>query len=158
MTRSFNALILSLLLAACHRPDFTESVTPVAATSLTLVSQARAESSYVDITLGGGTPASIGSFTGEVVHEGEWTFVACDAQQPQALLACKEHGSTLRIAAAWAGGTHAGALVRLTYVKRTATAVPRFTFAVSEAHGARGASLLDSLEVRRTSVMSGGDH
>jgi hypothetical protein len=157
MTRSSHALVLSLLLAACHRPDFTESVAPVAATSLTLVSQVRADSTHVDITLGGGSPASIGSFTGEVEHEGDWTFVACDAQQPQALLACKEHGRTLRVAAAWAAGTHAGALVRLTYVKRTSTAFPRFTFAVSEAHGARGGSLLDSLEVRRTSVMSGGD-
>lgn len=146
------AVAAAMLLAACHRNDFTEATTPAAATSLALVTQQRADSAFVDVTLGGGAPASLGSFTGEVVQEGEWRFVGCDAQQAQALLACKEHGTTLRLAAAWAGGTHAGALVRVTYVKTSPAAASRFTFTVSEATGARGVSLLDSLEVKRVSV------
>lgn len=147
------SLALSLLaLAACHRPDFTEATTPVASTSLALVSTQAADTAFVDVTLGGGAPVAIGSFTGEVVHDGAWRFVACDAQQPQALLACKDHGSTVRVAAAWAGGTHAGALVRLTYVRTAPTAPSTWTFAVSEAHGARGTPLLDNVEVKRLSV------
>ena len=150
---SRRSLALSLLaLAACHRPDFTEATTPVASTSLALVSSQVADSAFVDVTLGGGAPVAIGSFTGEVVHDGAWRFVACDAQQPQALLACKDHGSTVRVAAAWAGGTHAGALVRLTYVRTAPTAPSTWTFAVSEAHGARGTPLLDNVEVKRLSV------
>jgi hypothetical protein len=147
------SLTLSLLaLAACHRPDFTEATTPAASTSLALVSTQAADTAFVDVTLGGGAPVAIGSFTGEVVHDAAWRFVACDAQQPQALLACKDHGSTVRVAAAWAGGTHAGALVRLTYVRTSPTAPATWTFAVSEAHGARGTPLLDTVEVKRLSV------
>jgi len=155
LTRSLSrrSLALSLLaLAACHRPDFTEATTPVASTSLTLVSTQAADTAFVDVTLGGGAPVALGSFTGEVVHDAAWRFVACDAQQPQALLACKEHGSTVRVAAAWAGGTHAGALVRLSYVRTAPTAPVTWTFAVSEAHGARGTPLLDNVEVKRLSV------
>ena len=155
LTRSLSrrSLALSLLaLAACHRPDFTEATTPAASTSLALVSTQAADTAFVDVTLGGGAPVALGSFTGEVVHDAAWRFVACDAQQPQALLACKEHGSTVRVAAAWAGGTHAGALVRLSYVRTAPTAPVTWTFAVSEAHGARGTPLLDNVEVKRLSV------
>ncbi len=144
--------LLVLAATACHRPDFTEATTPVAATSLALVSTQSADSAFVDVTLGGGAPAPLGSFTGEVVHDGAWRFASCEAQQPQALLACKDHGTTVRVAAAWAGGTHAGALVRLTYLRGAPNAPATWTFAVSEAHGARGARLLDSVEVKRLSV------
>ena len=150
-SRRFLPLFL-LALAACHRPDFTEATTPVASTSLALVSTQVADTAFVDVTLGGGAPVAIGSFTGEVVHDGAWRFVACDAQQPQALLACKDHGSTVRVAAAWAGGTHAGALVRLSYVRTAPTGPATWTFAVSEAHGARGTPLLENVEVKRLSV------
>jgi len=146
------SLALLAVATACHRPDFTEAATPVASTSLALVSTQAADTAFVDVTLGGGAPASLGSFTGEVVHDGTWKFTACDAQQPQALLACKEHGSTVRIAAAWAGGTHAGSLVRLTYLRSVPNAPATWTFAVTEAHGARGARLIDSVEVKRLSV------
>lgn len=150
LRRSLALLVLAV--TACHRPDFTEATTPVASTSLALVSTQSADSAFVDVTLGGGAPVSIGSFTGEVVHDGAWRFASCDAQQPQALLACKEHGTTVRVAAAWAGGTHAGALVRLTYVRTVPTAPASWTFAVSEAHGAGGTRLLESVEVKRLSV------
>ncbi len=147
--------VLAVAAAACHRPDFTEATTPVASTSLALVSTHAADTAFVDVMLGGGAPVSLGSFTGEVVHDGAWRFTACDAQQPQALLACKEHGTTVRVAAAWAGGTHAGALVRLSYVRTAPTAPASWTFAVSEAHGARGTLVLDSVEVKRLSVAGG---
>ncbi|WP_306520974.1 hypothetical protein [Gemmatimonas sp.] len=147
--------VLAVAAAACHRPDFTEATTPVASTSLALVSTQAADTAFVDVMLGGGAPVSLGSFTGEVVHDGAWRFTACDAQQPQALLACKEHGTTVRVAAAWAGGTHAGALVRLSYVRTAPTAPASWTFAVSEAHGARGTLVLDSVEVKRLSVAGG---
>ncbi|AMW04174.1 hypothetical protein GEMMAAP_03655 [Gemmatimonas phototrophica] len=142
-----------MLLAGCAKPDFTEAVTPEVATSLALLSQQRGDTVSLDITLGGGAPAALGSFTGEVVQPASWRFVQCDAQQPQALLACKAHDSTVRVAAAWAGGTHAGALVRLTYV-RAGTALPSdvWTMSVSEAHSVRGQSLADSLQVRAQSV------
>ena len=158
MTQSRRSLLrrsvalLCLAGTACHRPDFTEATTPAASTSLALVSTQAADTAFVDVTLGGGAPVAIGSFTGEVVHDAAWRFLACDAQQPQALLACKDHGSTVRVAAAWAGGTHAGALVRLTYVRTSPTAPATWTFAVSEAHGARGTPLLDTVEVKRLSV------
>lgn len=143
---------LTLSAAACRQPDFTEAATPVVATSLALVSQVRVDTGVVDVTLGGGAPTSLGSFTGEVVHDGAWRFVGCEAQQAQALLACKEYGSTVRVAAAWPGGTHAGALVRLTYVKAAPSVLSQWTFAVSEATGVRGSSMLDSLDVKRLST------
>lgn len=160
MTQSRRSLLrrslalLCLAGTACHRPDFTEATTPVASTSLALVSTQFADTAFVDVTLGGGAPATLGSFTGEVVHDAAWRFMQCDAQQPQSLLACKEHGSTVRVAAAWAGGTHAGSLVRLTYVRTAPTAPPTWTFAVTEAHGTRGTRMLESVEVKRLSVES----
>ena len=144
---------ITVFLGACTKPDFTEAVTPQVATSLALLSQQRGDTATLDITLGGGAPAALGSFTGEVVQPASWRFVQCDAQQPQALLACKAHDSTVRVAAAWAGGTHAGALVRLTYVRSGATApADQWTMSVSEAHSVRGQSLTDSLLVRAQSV------
>lgn len=146
---------LALVVSACRQPDLTEAATPAAATSLALISTQSADTAFVDITLGGGNPTSLGSFTGEVVHDGAWRLLSCDAQQPQALLACKEYGSTVRVAGAWAGGTHAGALVRLAYVRASAAALPSWTFTVSEAHGARGTRLLENVEVKRVSVEGG---
>lgn len=140
-------------LVACRR-DFTDPVVPMAATSLALQARTNADTLYVDVVLGGGAPVALGSFTGEVAHRGDWTFAQCDAQQPQALLACKSSGETVRVAAAWAAGTHAGALVRLTFVRTTPAASPLFTLGLTEAHGARGENLLETLEVRRQSVMA----
>jgi hypothetical protein len=150
------ALLTVTLFTACRRTDFTEAAVPSAATTLALTTQQAADTTYVDVTLGGGAPAALGSFTGEVTHAASWRFAQCDAQQPQALLACKAHGETVRMAAAWAGGTHAGALVRLTFVRTTTTATPSFQIIVSEAHGARCDDLLDSIEVRRQSVAAAG--
>jgi hypothetical protein len=114
------------------------------------------DSVFVDVVLGGAAPQTLGSITGEVAHAGDWTFVQCEAQQADALLACKAHGATVRVAAAWAAGTHAGALVRLAFVRVTPSATPTFMLAVSEAHGARGMAVLDSVEVKRQSVVAGG--
>lgn len=142
-----------LLLSACRQPDLTEAASPVAATTLSLATrQHTVDTTHVIVTLGGGAPESLGSFTAEVAHAGDWSFAQCDAEQAQALLACKAHGETVRVAAAWAGGTHAGALVRLTFVRSIPTAAPSFAFVVSEAHGARGDDLLERIEVRRQSV------
>lgn len=152
LARRSAALAVVAILAACHRPDLTEAAVPATATQLSLVSQLATDTAHVDLTLGGGKPTSLGSVTGEVVHLGDWQFVACEAQQPQALLACKPHGATVRVAAAWAGGTHAGALVRLTFVRTVPNAEPTWMLAVSEAHGAQGVRVLESVEVRKQSV------
>lgn len=160
--------LLSLPLVSACRRDFTEAVVPAAATSLALSTQQAGDTTYVDLVLGGGAPAALASVTGEVAHRGDFTFVQCAAQQPQALLACKAHGDTahgetVRVAAAWAGGTHAGALVRLAFVRTGAAAAAAstpapaspFSLAVTEAHGARGEALLGEIEVRRESVVAG---
>lgn len=152
LARRSAALAVVAILTACHRPDLTEAAVPAAATQLSLVSQLATDTAHVDLTLGGGKPTSLGSVTGEVVHLGDWQFVGCEAQQPQALLACKPHGATVRVAAAWAGGTHAGALVRLTFVRAVPNAEPTWMLAVSEAHGAQGVRVLESVEVRKQSV------
>ena len=152
LSRSSAAVVVVAMLTACHRPDLTEAAVPAAATQLSLVSQLATDTAHVDLTLGGGKPTSLGSVTGEVAHLGDWQFVACEAQQPQALLACKPHGATVRVAAAWAGGTHAGALVRLTFVRAVPNAEPTWMLAVSEAHGAQGVRVLESVEVRKQSV------
>lgn len=141
-------------MTACRKTDFTESVVPVVATSLSLLTQQRADSAFVDITLGGGAPSVLGSLTGDVVHPASWRFAGCEASQPGALLACKEHDATVRVAAAWAAGTHAGELVRLTYVRRAPDAAPaEFTMSITEAHGVRGESLTDVMEIRKQSVV-----
>jgi hypothetical protein len=140
----------------CRQPDLTQSVAPAAATSLALHTQQLLDTARVHVTLGGDAPVALGSFTAEVVHSGAWQFAQCDAAQAQALLACKAHGETVRVAAAWAGGTHAGALVTLTFVRSAPNAAPNFSFAVSEAHGARGEDLLEHIDVRRQSVAPGG--
>jgi hypothetical protein len=41
-------------------------------------------------------------------------------------------------------------------VRVTPSATPTFLLAVSEAHGARGMAVLDSVEVKRQSVVAGG--
>ncbi|MCZ8204115.1 hypothetical protein [Gemmatimonas sp.] len=149
-------LAVVLTAGACRRTDLTDAVVPVAATSLSLQARPMNDSVFVDVVLGGAAPQTLGSITGEVAHAGDWTFVQCEAQQADALLACKAHGATVRVAAAWAAGTHAGALVRLAFVRATPSATPTFMLAVSEAHGARGMAVLDSVEVKRQSVVAGG--
>jgi hypothetical protein len=150
------ALAIVSTTAACRRTDFTEALTPVAATSLSLAARPVSDSVFVTVMLGGAAPQALGSFTGEVAHAGDWAFVHCEEQQTNALLACKAHGATVRIAAAWAAGAHAGALVRLAFVRTAPAAAPAFLLSLSEAHGARGTAMLDSVEVKRQSVLSGG--
>jgi hypothetical protein len=153
-----DAWVAALLLAAgCRRTDFTEALTPLSATSLSLQARPVSDSVYVDVVLGGAAPAAIGSLTGDVTHAGGWSFVQCEAQQVDALLACKAHGTTVRLAAAWTAGTHVGALVRLAFVRSTSNAIPSFLLSVSEAHGARGGAMLDSVEVKRQSILAGGN-
>ncbi|GAB1342480.1 hypothetical protein [Gemmatimonas sp.] len=140
----------------CRQPDLTQSAAPAAATSLALYTQPQLDTARVHVTLGGDAPVALGSFTAEVAHAGAWQFAQCDAVQAQALLACKAHGETVRVAAAWAGGTHAGTLVTLTFVRSAPSATPLFAFVVSEAHGARGENVLEHIDVRRQSVAVGG--
>lgn len=140
----------------CRQPDLTQAVAPSAATSLVLHTQQQLDTARVHVTLGGDAPVALGSFTAEVAHAGAWKFAQCDAAQAQALLACKAHGETVRVAAAWAGGTHAGALVTLMFVRSAPNATPLFSFVVSEAHGARGEDVLEHIDVRRHSVTVGG--
>lgn len=155
--RTCAVLCLPLLLVACRR-DFTEAVVPATAASLALATHQAADTTFVDLTLGGGAPVALASITGDIAHRGGYAFVQCVAQQPQALLACKAHGETVRVAAAWAGGTHAGALVRLAFVRSASVGAPSaaaaFMLTVSEAHGARGEVLLNDIEVRRESVVA----
>ncbi|WP_353269105.1 hypothetical protein [Gemmatimonas sp.] len=153
---SVAACVLVGATTACRKTDFTEAATPMAATALALQAQQVGDSAHVYITLGGGSPATLGSLTGDVVSPDGWRFVSCAAQQAEALLACKAHDATVRVAAAWAGGTHAGELVRVTYARAVPGATitaSAFTMSITEAHGVRGQSLLDELEVRRESVV-----
>ena len=150
--------MLPLLLTACHRTaDLLEVDVPVAKSELALRAETRGDTMRVLITLGDGPATSLGSLTAEVTRPAGHRYVGCDPAQGDALLACKEHGAAVRVAGAWAAGTGRGAIVALRFVRDGASAnsasatdaLSGWTLVVTEVHGARGQSLVDSLVVRR---------
>lgn len=102
---------------------------------------------HVAITLGSGPVRALGSITAALVTTGDWRFVACAAAQGEPLLACKAHEGSVRVASAWAAGTHTGDLLTLTFVRTSPGATPVWQWTVQEVHGVGGESLLETLEV-----------
>lgn len=150
-TRSVQWLAVcgAVAVAACARnADLTDSLPPVVLSTLDLRTQSAGDTMQVAITLSEGPTRNVGSLTAEVLGSDAWRYVGCEAAQTDALLACKANGATVRVAAAWAGGTHAGALVTLSYVRVATSPAMPWRLTVLETHGTLGHSLMDSLLVK----------
>lgn len=161
-------LALVLGTAACHRADLTDAAKPELRRTLALATQARGDTTTVSVTLDDGPSSSIGSVSATLHYDPAWRFVGCEGAQGAPLLACQPHtdagGAQLRLAAAWAEGTHAGALVRVVFARHAgsgpATGVhtnassnitaseAALRLIVGDVHSVRGGRLTDSLDVR----------
>jgi hypothetical protein len=145
------ALTLVFALAACHQTADLLDTTPVAPRSVLSLQPAplQGDTMRLAITLGAGPTRSVGSLTGDVLLAPQWTFLGCTAAQGDPLLACQAHGQSVKVAAAWAMGTHTGDLVRLTFVRTAPSAAATWQLSVEEMHSVGGLSLVDSVDVRR---------
>jgi len=148
------ALALVLALAACHQTADLVTTNPVAPRSVLSLQPAtmQGDTMRVAIALGAGPTRSVGSLTGDVQLAPQWAFIGCTAAQGEPLLACKAHAQSVKVAAAWAMGTHTGNLVTLTFVRMVPSAAATWTLSVEEVHSVGGVSLVDSIDVRRDVV------
>jgi hypothetical protein len=140
-----------VMVAACHKnADFADPAPPVTRSVLELRAEAmRGDTARVDLTLGTGPTTSLGSLTAELLGATDWRLASCEPAQGAPLLACKQHGDGVKIAAAWVAGTNAGPLITLTLVRTAPTAPQSWQLAVKEAHAVSGRLLTDSLDIRR---------
>ena len=145
------ALALALALAACHQTADLLNTNPVAPRSVLSLQPAtmQGDTMRLAIALGAGPTRSVGSLTGDVQLAPQWAFIGCTAAQGEPLLACHAHGQSVKVAAAWAMGTHTGQLVTLTFVRMAPSAAATWTLSVEEMHSVGGVSLVDSIDVRR---------
>jgi hypothetical protein len=145
------ALALALALAACHQTADLLNTNPVAPRSVLSLQPAamQGDTMRLAIALGAGPTRSVGSLTGDVQLAPQWAFIGCTAAQGEPLLACQAHGQSVKVAAAWATGTHTGHLVTLTVVRMAPSAAATWTLSIVEMHSVGGVSLVDSIDVRR---------
>ncbi len=141
----------SLLLAACNRAaDLLPRLAPAASILELRTLRVTGDSAVAVLHLSGTGSSVLGSVTASVALDPrEWTFVACAPVAAEALVACHQGDAELRIAAAWASGAPAGALVTLTFIRKSGTAPPIWRLSATELHSALGHSLADSITVRR---------
>ncbi len=148
------ALTLVLALAACHQTADLLNTNPVVPRSVLSLQPAtmQGDTMRLAIALGAGPTRSVGSLTGDVQLAPQWAFIGCTAAQGEPLLACQAHGQSVKVAAAWAMGTHTGHLVTLTLVRLAPSAAATWRLSVEEMHSVGGVSLVDSIDVRRDNV------
>jgi hypothetical protein len=141
---------LTVLASTGCRNALLDTPQPVVRSTLALHARAATgDTVQLTIALGTGPVRALGSLTASLANnDSDWTFAGCTAAQGAPLLACKAHERTVRVAAAWAAGTHTGDLVTLTFVRHTPGALPAWQLSLQEAHGVGGQSLLDELDVR----------
>ncbi|WP_373061371.1 hypothetical protein [Gemmatimonas sp.] len=149
---------LAVLSATGCRNALLDTPQPVARSTMELHARTvTGDTVQVTIALGSGPVRALGSVTAELTNSSDWTFVGCAAAQGEPLLACKAHAGSVRVAAAWAAGTHDGELVTLTFVRMAPTARVSWQLSLQEAHGVSGQSLLDELDVRTdVATVTGG--
>jgi hypothetical protein len=147
VTRPLLAAAVLLAVAGC-RNTLVDMPQPEVRSTLALEPRpAVGDTVHVAITLGSGPVRALGSITAALVTTGDWRFVACAAAQGEPLLACKAHEGRVRVASAWAAGTHTGDLLTLTFVRTSPGATPVWQWTVQEVHGVGGESLLETLDV-----------
>lgn len=157
MTRTLRNTIYAcalVTLTACNRsPDLLSRLTPAASILELRTSRVSGDSAFVVLHLTGSGSPVLGSVTASVALDPrEWTFNACAPVAAEALVACHQGEAELRIAAAWASGAPAGALVTLTLMRKSGSAAPTLRLTAIELHSAFGHSLADSITVRREST------
>lgn len=153
------ALIVALTVLAVTgcRNALLDTPQPVVRSALELHTRTvTTDTVQLTIGLSTGPVRALGSLTATLATEAEWRFVGCAAAQGEPLLACKAHERSVRLAAAWAAGTHVGDLLVLTFVRMSPVAQPAWQLTVQEAHGVGGQSLLDDLDVRTDPVPAAG--
>ena len=151
----------AILLTSCRKPgDLVETPRPASSTLELRLESTHGDTSVVALQLLSATGTSVGSLTASVAAPTGWKFLACNGSQGSPLLACKSSSDgadktaaiDTRIAGVWVAGTHGGAILTLSFVRESKTALPTFALAVSEIHSAVGRSLVDSVTVRRDLV------
>jgi hypothetical protein len=142
------ALLAVLGTTAC-RNALLDTPQPVVRSTLAIHARTTpGDTVHLTLTLGTGPLRALGSVTAEVANRADWRFTGCVAAQGEPLLACKAHEGSVRVAAAWAAGTHTGDLITLTFVRTALAARATWQLSVQEAHGVSGQSLLEDLDVR----------
>ncbi len=154
MTRTLRTSISAcalVTLAACNRSaDLLPRLAPAASVLELRTIRVSGDSAVLALHLtGSGTPV-LGSLTASIaIDPREWTFNACAPVAAEALVACHQGDSELRVAGAWTNGAPIGALVTLTLSRKSGPAVPNWRLTALEMHSAFGHSLADSITVRR---------
>lgn len=155
--RAVWSLAFVMLFAACRKTTDMVQLRPADRVTLGLsVQSAVGDTARLALVLGVGAVGPLGSVTGAVRPDAAWHFVRCEGAQGEPLLACRVDAaaSRVRLAAAWAGGTHAGPLVTMVFARNAGalsgtTVGAGWELTVDEAHGVAGHTLTDSLFVRR---------
>lgn len=146
-----------MLAAACHQAvDLLDTERPTVRTPVALrAAPLRGDTATLVLSLGVGSTSALGSVTADVAvpldATSDWRFLGCDALQGEPLLACHATEAGVRLAAAWAAGTHGGDLVAVTFVRTRGSAIGALEDArlrLTQVSGVTGRSLADSLEVR----------
>lgn len=142
--------VLALVTACDRSADLAPRLTPAERILELRTTRLTADSAFLLLHLSGAESPVLGSVTASVSLDArEWTFSACAPIATEALVACHQAETDLRIAAAWASGAPTGGLVTLTLVRKSGTAVPALRLTATELHSAFGHSLTDSITVRR---------
>lgn len=156
MHKTLVVALSALALTSC-RNALLDTPQPVVRNAIELHARpSSGDTVQVSIVLGTGPIRPMGSLTAQLSNTTDWAFAGCSAAQGEPLLACKAHEGSVRVAAAWASGTHLGELVTLTFVRTVPTAVPTWQLSIQESHGMAGQSLLEDLEVRADVVTVAG--
>ncbi len=141
------------LLSSCRTIADVASSPGEARSHLALRTHAlRGDTMAVELMLGVGPTTTLTSMGATVQAASGWQFHACHAEQGAPLLACGNTPDGVHMAASWATGAHTGSLVTFLFVRTTPAAAAQWTLNVTQVHGARGQSLVDSLEWRGNGV------
>lgn len=157
LLRAMCVCALGVSVAACRTSTDMVQLRPAPRATLALTVQSTVnDTARIALTLGVGAVGPLGSVTGSVRPDAAWHLVRCEGAQGEPLLACRtdDASSRVRLAAAWAGGTHAGALVTLVFARQRGAPSTNgvgtgWELTIDEAHAVAGHTLTDSLMVRR---------
>lgn len=146
-----SAAAAALALIGCQRtPDLLQRLAPAASVLELRIARVSGDSAFVVLHLTNTGSQVLGSATVAVALDRRaWAFDACAPVAAEALVACHQGDTDLRIAAAWASGAPSGALVTFTLIRKSGTAAPTLRLTATEMHSAFGHSLADSIAVRR---------
>ena len=99
MQKSLIAALAMLLAAGC-RNALLDTPQPLVRSTLALLARPlTSDTVQVTLVLSTGPVRTLGSITAELSNTTDWTFTGCTTAQGEALLACKAHPGSVRVAA-----------------------------------------------------------